>query len=207
MTITIFGADGRTGVEVVNNALSRKHQVKAVVYSNLDIEHDNLRVFKGDVLNYQGVDKAIENSDAVISVIGHIKGSDPFMQTKGITNIVNSMKKNGLKRLISLTGTGVRVEGDRPSLFDKLGNFAIKLIDRERIVDGIKHFEVIKDSNLDWTLVRVLKLSMSQDQSLEYRLTEHGPAENLTSRKKVANIILDLAESDEYIRKAPVVSG
>lgn len=209
MKICVFGADGRTGKEVVKTAIENGHEVVAFVYNEKASENfDNVITIKiGDVKNFEEVRGAVEGTDAVISVIGHIKGSDPLMQTKGITNITNAMKEFGLRRIISLTGTGVRFEGDKPSILDKLGNIFIKLIDRERVVDGIKHADVLKNSGLDWTIVRVLKLSQSDDDSnLNYKLTENGPAENLTSRKKVAKVIVDLLSSGEFSGKAPVVS-
>jgi hypothetical protein len=129
------------------------------------------------------------------------------MQTKGIENIIKAMKNSSVTRIISLTGTGVRFEGDKLSLFDRVGNIIIKLIDRERIIDGIKHAEVLKNSELSWTILRVLKLSQKDEWDNKYKLTENGPAENMTSRKKVARILVDLVDSGDYIKKAPVVSG
>jgi len=208
MKICIFGADGRTGVEVVKKCLEKKHSVVAFVYNPEAKKYlpDDIDVVDGNVLNKEEVSKAIEGSDAVISVIGHIKNSDPLMQTIGITNITESMEDHGIKRIISLTGTGVRTDGDKPSLFDKLGNIIIKLIDRERIIDGIKHAEVLKESGLDWTLLRVLKLSQSKSPDTSYKLTPHGPAEAITPRSKVARIMVDLVESSKYVHKMPISS-
>jgi len=59
---------------------------------------------------------------------------------------------------------------------------------------------------LDWTIVRVLKLSNSPKMNQKYRLTTGGPAELHTSRKKVAQVLVDLIEDKNYIRKMPVVS-
>lgn len=208
MKICVFGADGRTGREVVETAINQGHKVIAFVYSpQIDELFSKVdSVVGGDVMNFEKVQEAISKSDGVISVLGHIKGSDPLMQTKGITNIVNAMKASNLTRIVSLTGTGVRFEGDKISFLDKVGNFIIKLIDRERIIDGIKHADVLKNSGLDWSVLRVLKLSKQDNWDGKYNLTENGPAENLTPRKKVARIMVDLVDSGNYIKKAPVVS-
>lgn len=208
MKICVFGADGRTGKEVVDIATKQGHKVISFVRSSTSEEvfpkTNNIHV--GNVLDFTAVQNAVSNSDGVISVLGHVKGSDPFMQTVGITNITKAMKNSGVTRIVSLTGTGVRFEGDKPSLFDRVGNFIIKLIDRKRIVDGIEHAEVLKNSGLDWTILRVLKLSQKDEWNNKYQLTENGPAENITSRKKVAKILVDLVDSGDYIKKAPVVS-
>jgi putative NADH-flavin reductase len=208
MRICIFGADGRTGQEVVARALSMRYEVTACVYQKPDNEDlfTSTDVRIGDVMDESFVMSALEGSDAVVSVIGHIKGSDPYMQTKGIKNIIAGMKARGISRIVSLTGTGVRIDGDKPSLLDRLGNIFISMVDSERVQDGIAHFEALKTSGLDWTVFRVLKLSQSDDEVSEYRLTEHGLAENLTSRKKAAQVLVDLVTDNQYVGKAPVVS-
>jgi putative NADH-flavin reductase len=206
--ICVFGADGRTGVEVVKDAVAKGHNVTAFIYDSRNaVNFDKkVKIICGNVLDYYAVFKAVADVDVVISVVGHIKGSDPRMQTKGIANIIKAMKKSFVLRLVSLTGTGVRVEGDKPSVIDLILNTAIKFIDPERIKDGIEHAEEIKKSDLDWTILRVLKLNDKVSDKVDYKLTEHGPAELTTSRSKVAKIMVDLATSDNFINKMPVSS-
>jgi putative NADH-flavin reductase len=209
MKLCIFGADGRTGVEVVKYAHQQAFEVSAFVYSDKQSHYfpEGITIIKGDVMDYNQVYDAIKGSDAVISVIGHIKGSDPLMQTKGIQNIVAAMQALGVKRILSLTGTGARVSGDAPSFLDRILNFAVRLLDPSRIHDGVEHMKVLQNSHLDWTIVRVLKLSTSDECGHSYKLTTGGPAEIQTNRKKVARVLVDLVKNDEYVRVAPVISG
>lgn len=53
MNILIFGASGKTGHELVNQALAQGHQVTSFVRTppKLKITHDNLKVIRGDVTN------------------------------------------------------------------------------------------------------------------------------------------------------------
>ncbi|MEX0931753.1 MAG: NAD(P)H-binding protein [Candidatus Paceibacterota bacterium] len=208
MRITIFGADGRTGREVITEALSRGHILTGFVYSKDSINTfpPHVRIFCGDIRNHQTVKESIISADAVVSVIGHVKGSDPLVQTKGVQNVVVAMEELGIKRLISLTGTGARVPGDTPSLLDKILNFFVTLVDKERIRDGQEHLKVLEQSSLDWSVLRVLKLNKSKLPAGNYTLTAHGPAEASTSRKKVAHIILDLIENKLFFKEYPVVS-
>jgi putative NADH-flavin reductase len=205
--ICIFGAGGRTGIEVVKKAKISGYDVVAFVYHNTEtrIFDNSVTVVQGDILNYNDVEDAVKGVDAVISVVGHIKNSNPLMQTKGIKNIINAMNNHGVKRLVSLTGTGVRISGDKPSFIDYLLNFFIKIIDPERIIDGKEHVKAIQNSNLDWTILRVLKLT-KKSFTLEYNLTEHGPAELFSSRKKVAEIMVNLVSSQKYSHKMPISS-
>lgn len=209
MNVCIFGADGRTGVLVVKYAKEKGHEVVAFVYNENSNKYfpEGTKIKKGDVMDYDAVLDAMKGCDAVISVLGHIKGSDPLMQTTGMKNIVKAMRELGIKRVLSLTGTGARVEGDKPSLVDRFLNFGVKLVDPNRINDGIEHVKVLQESGLNYTIVRVLKLSKSDKDFNDYRLTEGGPAEILTSRKKVAKVLIDLIDEEKYFSKLPVISG
>ena len=71
MQIIIFGASGGTGLEVVKQALEAGHVVTAFVRTptKISIQHPNLTLFEGDVMNAEAVEKAITGQDAVISVL------------------------------------------------------------------------------------------------------------------------------------------
>lgn len=208
-TICVFGADGRTGKCVVSELLNRKkYNVIASVQDPMSksVFDEAVTVCECDVLILDDVTKTLEGADMVISTLGHIKGSDPLMQTKGVKNIVTVMKEKGIRRILSLTGTGVRISNDTPSLIDRILNMLVVIIDAERISDGIEHSHVLKDSGLDWTILRVLKLTNKNYVGKEYKLTPHGPVEPLSPRKKVACILVDLLEDDESIKMMPVSS-
>jgi nucleoside-diphosphate-sugar epimerase len=209
MKLCVFGAGGRTGVEVVKYAHSQGFEVVAFVHSDTSRAYfpESVIIQKGDVMDYESVEKALRGSDVVISVLGHVRGTDPLMQTTGITNIVRAMRKNGIKRILSLTGTGARVEGDKPSVIDRFLNVVIKVIDPNRIRDGLHHVRVLEESGLDFTIVRVLKLSNSNKEPKEYVLTDGGPAELQTSRKKVARVLVDLIHETKHTSKQPIISG
>lgn len=208
MKLCIFGADGRIGIEVVKYAHEKGYEISAFVYNDLSNKFfpEKTKVIKGNIMNYDDVLSAFDGVESVISVLGHIKGSDTRMQTKGIENIVKAMNARGIKRILSLTGSGAREVGDSPSLLDRILNFAVGIVDPERIADGTLHVYVLKNSDLDWTVVRVLKLGSSQKEVSCYALTYGGPAEILSSRKKVAHVLVDLLDNKNYFKKLPVIS-
>ena len=57
--IIVFGASGKTGILIVYQALNQGHQVTAFARqpSKVTIEHKNLRIIRGDVLDYDKVKK------------------------------------------------------------------------------------------------------------------------------------------------------
>ena len=206
MKIAVISANGRTGRNFVTEALRAGHMVKAGVHNQIEIlEHINLQIVKCDALRSSDVNNLIKDCDTVVSLIGHGRRSPKKLQSQAIANVINAMKNQNIARLISLTGTAVRVDGDKITLIDRILNFSISIIDHNRIKDGKKHAQLIMDSGLNWTIVRVLKLTNTSHIG-KYKLTKNGPTKTFTSRKLVARAILELIEKNEFINHLPMIS-
>jgi len=205
MNIAVIAANGRSGQAFVEAALAAGHTVRGgVLGKNFLRPHPGLTVVRCDATKQGDLKALLAGQDAVVSLIGHVKGSPPDVQTVAIQNIASVMESLGVRRLVSLTGTGVRFPGDKVTLLDRLLNLAVMLVDPARVKDGRKHVEVLTRSNLDWTVVRVLKL---QDvPPAPFSLTEHGPTKPYVGRVEVAQAILQVLESNGFIRQAPIIS-
>lgn len=206
MKIAVLGANGRSGRIFVQTALEAGHSVRAGVHQgNPFTEHARLEVISCDATNIEEVKRLINGTDVVVSLIGHTKQSAPDVQTQAIQAVVDAMQPLGLRRLISLTGTGVRMPGDVITLLDRLSTFGITLFDRKRVADGRNHAKILMESNLEWTILRVLKLE--NNKPTRYTLLENGPAKTIVSRHEVASAILEILETNQFIRKAPIISS
>lgn len=206
--MAVFGASGRTGRHLVGQALERKHLVTAFVRdpSKLRMEHEGLKVVEGDVMDAARVEEAVIGGEAVLSVLGHTGTSTKDVQTGGTRNIVAAMKKYGVRRIVSLTGAGVRDPKDRPKLFDKGITFLLKTLQRDVLEDAERHARVIEESGLDWVIVRAPMLTDGERRG-EYRVGYVGKGSgSKVSRADVAGFMLDQLESDEFLRQAPMVS-
>lgn len=205
MKIAVIAANGRTGRHFVEEALQHKHEVIACVHNSSTITpHNFLTVTACDATNQDDVIKATKKADAIVSFIGHVKKSPDNLQTEAIKNIIKAAEVNSISRVVSLTGTGVRFNGDKITVLDRLLNFSIKFIDPTRIADGIEHAQILKQSSLKWTIIRVLKLTNRKAAS--YTLTSHGPTKLFTSRKEVAKACLEVLENQTFINDAPIIS-
>lgn len=147
----------------------------------------------------------VQGCEAVASFIGHVRGSRRDVQTAAIMNVVRAARHQGIARIISLTGSGVRFPGDRPSGLDRVLNWAVALADPGRVQDGIDHAEVLRASGLDWTLIRVLKLTRGRGGA--FRLTAHGPGKLLVPRIEVAEAVRQVLEEPSFVGAAPVMSS
>ena len=205
MKIAVIAANGRTGQEFIKEALMAGHTINAGVHNHTSLKASPvLNVMKCDARDIGQVKDLIDGADAVASFIGHNRNSDPEVQTKAIAVLEKAMADCGMKRVISLTGTGIRFPGDKISLIDRILNLSISIIDPKRIKDGKTHVELLKNSQLDWTIIRVLKLQNIKPR--DFKLTPNGPTKIVVGRSEVALAALQVLENKSFIGKAPIIS-
>jgi putative NADH-flavin reductase len=206
MRIAVIAANGRSGRAFVSFALESGHTISAGVRHASTMEpHERLELITCDATQKDELKRLCKDCDVVVSFIGHVRGSTADVQTVAMKNCIKVMEELNITRLVSLTGTGIRFEGDKIPLIDKILNVAIKVIDPKRIKDGKNHATILKKSTLDWTLIRALKLQNSEFRP--YELLEHGPPKIFCSRAEVAHATLEVIEKKSFIKKAPIIGN
>lgn len=208
MIIALFGASGKTGRQFLQQALTQGHSIRALVRDpgKLDGQHPNLTVVQGDVLSPGDVQRTVEGTDAVVSLFGHVKGSPDTLQTDGTRNIVTAMKAAGVRKIISLSGGGLPFEQDEPKLADRLIRGIMKLFVPKILADAEAHANVLRQSGLDWIIVRGPRLNDGPHTG-NYRVGWVGiNASTKVSRADLADFILRQVKSDSYLRQMPFVS-
>ncbi len=207
--IALFGATGQTGQEFLTQALAKGYSIKVLVRSpaKLSVKHNHLQVIQGDVLNAQDVEQTVADNELVVSLFGHVKGSPEWLQTNGTKNIVEAMQKHGVQRVISLSGGGLPFkEKDQPKLPDKLIRMLMKVAAPKILNDAISHAEVLRQSGLEWTIVRGPRLT-NEPRKGTYRVGWVGVnASTKIGRADLADFIVKLVEEEQYDRQMPFVS-
>lgn len=193
---------------MVEQALEMGHEVTAFARdaAGVPVRHERLRVVTGDVTDAKAVDGAVAGRDAVLIALGHTKTSAKDVQEVGTANIVAAMKKHGVRRVVSLTGAGVRDPKDEPKLFDRVIVAALKLLQRDVLEDAERHAGVLRESGLDWVIVRGPVLN-DGPRTGEYRVGYVGKnSGSKISRADVADFMLKQLTDDGHLRAAPMVS-
>lgn len=208
MKLAVFGATGRTGRPLVGRALAEGHEVRALVRdpSRVSLDHERLTVVRGDVLDAAKVEETIFGADAVLGALGHTKTSPRDVQARGTQNIVAAMQKLGVRRLVSLTGAGVRDARDEPKLVDRVIVLLLKRLQPAVLEDGVRHAEVIRASGLEWVIVRGPWLTEGPRKG-GYRVGVVGKNSGTRiSRADLADFMLRQVTDDAHLRGMPVVS-
>jgi len=206
MKVIIFGASGSIGRNLVSQALEQGHAVTAFVRNpaRFGMQHDNLSVALGDVLQAASVHKAIAGHDAVMCAIG--AGRKGGVRAEGTRNIIAAMKAAGVKRLICQSTLGIGESWHNLNAFWKY--FMFGLLIRPAFLDHVEQEKLVRQSGLDWSIIRPAAFT-DGELTGQYR---HGfPATvNDTrleiSRADVADFMLKNLVDNTYLHKTPGLS-
>jgi len=207
--IALFGASGGTGQQFLQQALEAGYTIKALARSPEKITQQSpqLTVIQGDVLKAEDVIETIRETDLVVSLFGHVKGSPAWLQTDGTRKILTAMQAHGVERIISLSGGGLPFpEKDQPKFMDKLIRGIMKLTVPKILNDAIEHHKVLRDSDRSWTIVRGPVLTDGPHTGT-YRTGWVGvDSGTKISRADLADFILQEVEANRYAEQMPFVS-
>ena len=206
MELLILGATGNTGKELVKQSLAQGHRVTVLLRNpeKLDIKDDNLVLVKGDVLNKEDVDMALEGKDALVSGLGvgnTLTAND--LMYNAVSTLIPAMQIENVKRFIWLSAFGVGPTFKQANWLQKL---AFKLPLRDIYADKEKADELVRNSDLDWTIVAPVKLtngSLTTKYEAGEKFEMFGfPA---ISRADVAHFMLSQLNDESFIKKTVIL--
>jgi putative NADH-flavin reductase len=162
-------------------------------------------VVRGDVLDSAAVELAVPGHDAVLRAIGAGAGRSTLRED-GTRNIVQGMEKAGVQRLICQSSMGV---GDSRANLGFLTKYVIvPVFLRHAFADHERQEAVVKESTLDWTIVRPPHLK-DGPRTGTYRhgfpTTDTG-IQGKISRADVADFMLKQLAETTYLHQTPGVS-
>ena len=195
MKLFVMGATGRTGQEVVQQAIARGHHVTAFVRSpeSITLRNERLTVLKGNAMDENELSEAMQNHDAVISTLGPREVFRPgtLLHDSALAT-TRAMNRSGVKRLVVLSAAA-----HFPGIPNRIASFVM----RNHMRDSLSMEAIVQANGLDWTIARPPRLT--QEDSVTYRSREGAaPKMGFTlSRKAVAAFMLDAIEQKKHVHK------
>jgi putative NADH-flavin reductase len=210
MKIAVFGSSGNVGKLLVGQALAEGYDVVAYARnpSKLTIRHDHLTIIQGELSDEAMIEHTVTGVDAVISVMGPSGKSEGTPITQGMRYIIAAMEKHGVRRLIALSTASSKDPNDKLGIKIRTMIAVVKTTSPDAYADIVGWSEVIRASNLDWTLARILLLN-DKPKTGNVRTGYPGRNELGTqiSRANLADFMLKQVTDTKYIRQAPVVTN
>lgn len=209
MRIAIFGATGGIGGHLLGWAIDAGHDVHALARQPEALRPRNgLAVTQGDVLDPVPVAAVISGADAVLSALGP-RGREGFGKTEllgpAAANIIDGMHKTGAHRLIAVSAAGAYITEDRQAPW--LVKLILPRIFARPFADVRRMEQVVRASDVDWTLVRPARL-LNKPAKGEYRTRMDYPPNGARSiaRADVAQFIAAALTSGSYLRESPALA-
>lgn len=213
--LLVYGATGKVGIHVVDEALQRGHTVTAVSRdpSRIQQRHENLSAVAGDLLDPQSVELLVQDQDVVIlsvrGIVGNSKDPQDTLQRIAAENIVNSLRiiGGGAARLIHVGGSGSLEVEPGVMYGDKIPKiFLPKSLELE-IQGQILTLEYLRTvDDVQWSYATPAKNFTNAERTGEFRiggdaLMEDERGKSRISRADFAVALIDEAERAEHIGK------
>lgn len=204
MKLTVFGATGGIGREIVRQALTAGHEVTAVVRdpARLSVTGDRLEVFRAELAEPEAVRSAVAGRDAVLSGLGARSRKDAGTATRLTRTVLAAMKAEGTRRLLVVSAgpVGPAPEGDKG--IDRAMRGLVSALLKDVYADLGEMEAELARSTTDWTVVRPPRLQ-NKPLTGSYRKVLGGfpPKGRFIARADVAHAMLSMLDDPGTVKQ------
>ena len=209
MKLAVIGASRGIGRKVVDYALSRGHEVRALARSadKMGLDAEGFIPVTGDATDPAAVAAAVEGAEAVILTLGVPRNLRALQRTTLFSDatraLIPAMEAAGVKRLLAVTGFGA---GDSAVRLSTLERIPFTLFLGRAYADKAVQEEMIRASGLDWTIARPGILN-DNAMSKKYKVLVEPETwrQGIVSRADVAHFLVHAAEDGSHVGQTPAI--
>jgi putative NADH-flavin reductase len=205
--VAVIGGTGKSGKYLVKQLISQGFHFKILLRTpeTFPINNPLIEIVKGNARDYDSVCSLVSGCQAIISTLGQPKGeSSIFSQATG--NVIQSMNEFKVKRYILTTGLNVDTPFDNKSSKTRLATEWMKTNYPETTSDKQKEYNILSQSKIDWTLVR-LPLIEQTDSENEIRFSLEDCAGDKISATDLARFLIEQLFDETFIKKSPFIAS
>lgn len=208
MKLGVLGATGRTGLQLVRQALEDGHTVTALVRdpAKLGELRERVQVIQGDATDAAAVGKLVQGQDAILNALGPVKGGPRDLLAVNARHLVVAMGQHGVRRVVVEGGAGMRVPQDHPGFGGRAIAFIIGRLIAAQVADKRAQMAALQAApGLEWVIIRAPVLT-DGPLTRTYRLgyPDMGPGAQI-SRADIAHAMLGQLTRDEWLGQAPAI--
>jgi len=206
MKILVTGAVGKTGKDVVEQAVAASPEVTAFVRKADDYNEPNVCIIEGDATNRSDMDTAVRGRDAVLDTIG---GKTPhkatMLESSAAGTVIASMQQNGIRRLVVTSMLG---EGDSETNGPFYERLLVSTFLRGADKDKAAMESAVKPSGLDWVILRPAILSDGPATgNVRVLSAETDEKAHKITRADMAAFMLARLSNNEYLYQAVTIAN
>ena len=208
--ITLLGATGRIGKNLLQKSINKGFQIKVLARNNEELRDfsPNVEVIEGNYFDLHTLEKVLQGSEAILSTIGppmHQKLSvnDEENYINSLAFIIKEMEKNGQSRWLNISDAGAKMPHETLPLTRKLLRVKLKAISKSTIAIKDRELQLLEKSNLEWTSIRPPTIGDNVEGKFQTNEIDYlGTAVDLN---QLTNFILAEMTDNKWLRKAPIV--
>jgi len=207
--IMVFGASGRTGLEVVGQALEAGNQVTVVLRhpERFPIRHEQLRIITGDVLQPKTYENSFFGIEVVISCLGSRNREPTTVYSEGVSNILMAMQKVNVNRIICLSAGAVEVPPKASFIMKFIIKNVLQRLFKYSYADMLIMETILGQSNQNWTVIRPPRL-LNGDKTGNYRtiINDYLAGMSSLTRADLAHYIIHHLEDEKTYKSKVEIS-
>lgn len=205
MNIAVIGATGSTGLEFVRQALKNNHCVTVLARSpeKMTVNHPNLKIIQGDVLNPDDVRSVVQGQGAIFIALG--TGGTPKKSTirrDGTEQVIKALEARGeMPLVVALSSLGVGESNQQMPFYWQI---PLNLLLIYAFADHKQQEALLRESHLPYVIIR--PTFMNDEPEIRPLDAVEAPqrvsVRPAISRADVAAFALNAIEEKQYNRVA-----
>lgn len=203
MHVAVIGASGRTGSQVVDQALARNLKVTAIVRDPTSYpvsDHSRVGLAIADARDPVSLQRAITGVDAVVFAVGPRGAGGLHVQGDGIIATLMAMEGAQVNRLVAISGSWLPNESD-DVVFRLLLKPLYRRALRPAFLDMCDMERSLQNSSVAWTSIRPPVLtSGTKPGPYRRRMDRDVPLGLTITRPTLAAAIIDTLHDATTIR-------
>jgi len=205
--IAVLGGTGKAGKYLIKELIRQGYHIKALARDpgKLKQSGPSLEVITGNAREYQSILNLLSECDAVISTLGP-SGNEPDTCSMAAGHIIKAMQALNIRRLIEVAGLGIDTPEDKKGIFTRILVAIMRWFASSVINDRQKDYELLKNSNIQWTIVRCPMIKLT-DLNRKIKTSLEDSPGNQISATDLARFLIDQLKSEMFICKAPFISN
>ncbi|XP_046971458.1 flavin reductase (NADPH) [Vanessa cardui] len=191
--VVIFGSTGMTGLCAVEAALKKGVSVRAVVRDPSKFPEDlknKVEIFKGDVLEPDSVNQAVEGTDGVVIALGTRGSLEPTSDmSEGTKNIIEAMRAKHVKNVTACISA---------FLFYEPAKVPPRFVDITK--DHKRMYEELQQSGLNWVAVFAPHISDDPSRDIIVEVNPEKSPGRCISKHDLGKFLVDGLTEEKYFK-------
>ncbi|KAE8127148.1 MULTISPECIES: NAD(P)-dependent oxidoreductase [Bifidobacterium] len=205
MKLVVIGANGATGMRIVNRALAQGHEVTAVVRREDAESPAGAARVVADPLDFAALAACAAGHDAILGALGVRSLGRTSLMQRSVAALIDAAGHGAPSRVLVVSAFGV---GDTAQAASPFARLLYRTVMRNIFDDKAKAERMLEDSPLEWTVAS--PGTLSNKPLRPYEATESAKLGTLpglpsSTRESVADFMVRTVADPTWTRKVAVL--